>query len=406
MKSSSSWPKDFHAAASYNFLQLLGPKISKNCQREAVLCSCPDMRHQQTNCAHGSSSHLRHYRLLARKLHVDAGVEVCLLVATRTVTSHAAAMVSLQHVGATKNTPSSHHTGQMLLFGKLVLSDAHLTMLQFFVLGWKSRLEGEALTSILGAENEGTGLIHLFWWCLCKGGSYSKLWGGTRIPFQVYTAWKRPHCHASQYRPHWSGPNGSIFNNKNLPIDFKHMSPCAGAPNMSQMIFKWPQWHQPVVPMRPSPSPQGPWSEEAAGQLYAPLWCGAACTSAKCPAKEIYDAAEWCPNTENMKWWLEPEFITEEKSKSIVIRIMVSMVWNVNWRKSRQKSKGFKSQKCRIAALFRSGEFLLASLTQLLESCLSGAHVSIFDNRIWPWPSGTGWGHRVIKQFQHETIKE
>lgn len=107
MKSSSSWPKDFHAAASYNFLQLLGPKISKNCQREAVLCSCPDMRHQQTNCAHGSSSHLRHHRLLARKLHVDAGVEVCLLVATRTVTSHAA-MVSLQHVGAAKNTPSSH----------------------------------------------------------------------------------------------------------------------------------------------------------------------------------------------------------------------------------------------------------------------------------------------------------
>lgn len=135
MKSSSSWPKDFHAAASYNFLQLLGPKISKNCQREAVLCSCPDMRHQQTNCAHGSSSHLRHHRLLARKLHVDAGVEVCLLVATRTVTSHAA-MVSLQHVGAAKKNHHHivHHTGQMLLFGKLVLSDAHLTMLQFFVL--------------------------------------------------------------------------------------------------------------------------------------------------------------------------------------------------------------------------------------------------------------------------------
>lgn len=101
--------------------------------------------------------------------------------------------------------------------------------------------------------------IHLFWWCLYKGGSYSKLWGGTRIPFQVYTAWKRPHCHAPHYRPHWSGPNGSIFNNKNLPIDFKHMSPCTGilsrecclisisqAPNMSQMILKWPQWHQPV----------------------------------------------------------------------------------------------------------------------------------------------------------------
>lgn len=291
MKSSSSWPKDFHAAASYNFLQLLGPKVSKNCQREAVLCSCPDMRHQQTNCAHGSSSHLCHHRLLARKLHVDAGVEVCLLVATRTVTSHAA-MVSLQHVGATKNTPSSHRP-------------AH----------WANAPVWKACP--FGCTPDDAAILRVASW--------------------QYLQQQKPAHRLQAHVP----LHGNPFQGMLLDLNFASSQ---HVPNDFQMT--------PVT----SASPQGPWSEEAAGRLCAPLWCGATCTFAKCPAKEIYDAAEWCPNTENMKWWLESGFITEEKSKSIVIRIMVSMVWNVNW----QKSKGFKRQKCRIAASLRSGEFFLA----------------------------------------------